>query len=159
MNLIIKKLSSTDLLLAKQLITLWQTEDGILDPAVPGDSYLHDLLSNDSFHVFAALDGDRVIGGLTAYELSMYKEEVHEMFLYEIGVDENYRQKGIATKLIALLKKTCSEKGIKIIFVGTSFDNQPARQLYETTGGEMEEIPWFTYNLEGNAGSAENTGE
>jgi aminoglycoside 3-N-acetyltransferase I len=148
MDYIIKKLLPADLSLAKDLIMLWQAEDGDLHPTIPDDNYLHDLLSKTSFHVFVAMDDKRVIGGLTAYELPMYKEEVSEMFLYEIGVDESYRQKGIAIKLIDLLKETCIEKEIKIVFVGSSFDNQPARQLYQTTGAEMEEIPWFTYNLD-----------
>ena len=157
MDYIIKKVLPTDLQLAKQLITLWQTEDGYLNPLIPNDSYLHDLLSKDSFHFFVAMKDELVIGGLTAYELLMYKEEETEMFLYEIGVEENYRQKGIAIKLIESLKKTCVDKGIKIIFVGTSKDNQPAKQLYKTTGGEMEEIPWFTYNLD-NETTAGSTG-
>jgi aminoglycoside 3-N-acetyltransferase I len=148
MNYIIKKLSPTDLSLAKQLIILWQTEDGDLNPIIPSDSYLDDLISKDSFHVFVAMKDKHIIGGLTAYELPMFKEEVKEMFLYEIGVDENYRQQGIATKLIDTLKKTCFEKDIKVIFVGTSIDNHAAKQLYKATGGEMEEIPWFTYNLD-----------
>ena len=148
MNYAIKKLSSADVSLAKQLIMLWEEEDGVLNPVIPNDKYVEDLLSKDHFHVFVAMDEDVIIGGLTAYELPMFKEEINEMFLYEIGVEENYRQKGIAAKLIHSLKKTCIEKGIKIIFVGTSDDNRPAIQLYKATGGEMEEIPWFTYNLD-----------
>lgn len=88
----------------------------------------------------------------------MFKEEVREMFLYEIGVSENYRQRGIAGKLIGALKKTCVDTGIKIIFVGASFDNQPARQLYKTTGGEMEEIFWFTYNLDSETTKGKSAG-
>jgi aminoglycoside 3-N-acetyltransferase I len=155
---IIKKLVPADLSIAKQLIKLWQTEDGYVNPIIPNDNYLHDLLSKDSFHFFVAMKEELVIGGLTAYELSMYKEEETEMFLYEIGVEENYRQKGIATKLIDSLKETCAEKSIKIIFVGTSTGNEPAKQLYKTTGGEMEEVPWFTYNLDNKAATKKSAG-
>ena len=158
MDYVIKKLLPADLAIAKQLIKLWQTEDGYLNPLIPNDNYLRDLLSKDSFHFFVAMKDELVIGGLTAYELLMYKEEETEMFLYEIGVEENYRQKGIAIKLIESLKRTCVEKGIKIIFVGTSTDNEPAKQLYKTTGGKMEEIPWFTYNLDSEI-TARSTGK
>ena len=36
-----------------------------------------------------------IIGGLTAYEIEMYKNETSEMFLFEIDVDENYRQRQV----------------------------------------------------------------
>ena len=147
MALEIKKLSQSEISLAKELIILWEMEDGNLNPKIPNDNYLNDLLSKNSFHVFVALENNKVVGGLTAYELEMFPKEETEMFLYEIGVHENYRQKGIAAKLIEELKKICLEKNIKIIFVGTSTDNKPAQQLYTASGGEMEEIPWFTYNL------------
>lgn len=91
----IKRLLPADLPLAKQLIALWEAEDEYLNPAVPDDAYLHDLLSKETFHFFVAMSDALVIGGLTAYELRMYKKEETEMFLYEIGVEANYRQKGI----------------------------------------------------------------
>jgi aminoglycoside 3-N-acetyltransferase I len=143
----IKKLSPTDIDLARQLIQLWNEQDQIEDPPVPSEPYLSNLLSTEGFHVYAAVWEGKLIGGLTAYELAMFKEEIKEMFLYEIGVHEQYQQKGIAKSLIQELKKACDQKGIKIIFVGTSMDNLAAQQLYAGTGGGREDIPWYTYEL------------
>jgi len=148
MDYSIKKLAPSDISLAIQLIELWNLQDHISDIPIPNENYLSDLLSKDDFHAFAAHRGDVLIAGLTAYELPMFKEEVREMFLYEIGVAENYRQQGIAKSLIEELKKTCSGRNIKIIFVGSSNDNQAAQQLYHRTGGVREVIPWFTYTLD-----------
>jgi len=142
------ELNENDLFFAKQFIQQLQVEDGMTDPVMPGDMYLHKLLSSDTSHVLVALENNIVVGGLTAYELSMFAREENEMFLYDITVTESHRQKGIAGKLIGLLKKICIDKGIKIIFVGTSTDSEPAIKLYKATGGDMEIIPWFTYNLE-----------
>jgi aminoglycoside 3-N-acetyltransferase I len=136
---------------------LWNTQDGISDIPISNYKYLNDLLSKDDFHAFVALKDKLLIGGLTAYELPMFKEDVREMFLYEIGVDENYRQKGIAKELIDSLKRTCLDKGIKIIFVGTSLDNPAARQLYKSTSGEEEVTAWFTYNLDDEITAGKNT--
>ena len=36
-----------------------------------------------------------IVGGLPAYEIEMYKNETSEMFLFEIDVDENYRQRQV----------------------------------------------------------------
>jgi len=143
----IKKLSANELDLAWPLIHQLHIEDQEVNPALPAESYLRSLLSSATFHVFVALVNDQVVGGLTAYELPMFTKKVNEMFLYDIVVLESYRQQGIAYDLIAALKILCKEKNISIIFVGTSTDNEPAKKLYRATGGEMEEIPWFTYRL------------
>ncbi len=147
MGYTIKKLSPEDVSLAKQLFIYFQIDDGIENPIIPSDNYLGNLLSKGSFHVFVALEDNLVIGGITGYELEMYKESENEMFLYEIAVHENHRQNGIGSKLIGELKKLCVEKNISVMFVGTSTDNKAAIQLYKATGGEMELIPWFVYDL------------
>ena len=84
--------------------------------------------------------------GLTAYELKMFKRETTEMFLYEIGVDEDHQQKGVGTALIKFLKEICVKKGIVEMFVGTEKTNIPDRKLYATTGGVADEDSvWFNY--------------
>lgn len=143
----IKKLNKTDLLLAKSLITVWLKDDGIPNPKLPPDAYLDKLLNKADFYIFVAIEGDQVVGGLTAYEIPMFYRMENEMFLFEIGVSKSYRQKGIATALINALKETCREKDIKVIFLGTSQDNEAALQLYKSTEGEVQIIPWVTYNL------------
>lgn len=143
----IKKLRSSDVSLAQQLIALWQRDDGIFDGKLPGNEHLSQLLSADSFHVYVALDGDAVVGGLTAYELPMFGKEVRELFLYEIGVTESHWRRGIARALIEALKETCLERGVEVIFVGTEMDNEAAKQLYTSTGGTLKVIAWFEYEL------------
>ena len=147
MNHIVKKLSPLDLREANQLVKLFQSEFKSSNPKSPDDNYLQELISKDGFHVFAAVEDGRVVGGLTAYELPMFTEETKEMFLYDIAVDKNHWQRGIAKELINALKETCTAKNIKIIFVGTDTDNEAAKRLYKTTGAEMEEIVWFTWGL------------
>lgn len=147
MNYTIKKLSKDDLKLAKQLFIFFQKDDGVAKPMLGGDKYLRKLIGDKNYHVIVALDGDKVIGGLAAYELPMYYEEVNEMFLYEIAVMTEYRRRGIATALIESLKTLCTENGVRIIFVGTEKSNLAGKELYLNTGGAMEIIPWFTYTL------------
>ena len=147
MSYIIKQLTAADITEAQQLIHNWQIEDGITDTDIPDAEYLAVLLSSDSFHAIVAMDGDLIIGGLTAYELPMFPKAIKEMFLYEISVDERYRQQGIATMLIDQLKSICAAKNIKIIFVGTETTNLPAKKLYKASGGSEEDIAWFTYEL------------
>lgn len=143
-----KKLDTSETDLAKALILWFQQDDRVAQPIAPSDYYLRNLLVREDFHILVAMDGDKVIGGLTAYELPMYKEEVNEIFLYEIGVDEDYRMKNIATKLIEHLKQIALEKGIPEMYVGTELNNIPAQSLYKKTGGTFEQIAWYVYKLE-----------
>lgn len=144
----ITKLTSTDLPLARELLREWFLDDGIADPMLPVDAYLKKLLAQQTFHVYVATVGGRVVGGLSAYELTMFDKEENEMFLYEIGVSQQFRQRGIARALIEALKHTCRRKGIRVVFVATSLDNEAARQLYRTTGADEEILPFFTFELD-----------
>ena len=144
----IKKLDSEDLALAKQLFLFFQIDDGVKKPTAASDEYLNNLLSRDDFHVVVAIENETVIGGLTAHELVMYKEETREAFLYEIGVEPLHRKKGVARALVEFLKEISRAKGITYMFVGTEADNTPAIRLYETTGGKYEDIAWFVYEYD-----------
>ena len=146
-NFQIRKLSEKDLSLAQALINRWQTDDGVKNYRLPPADYLQQLLAKESFHVWVVTVEEEVVGGLTAYEIDMFDEVAKEIFLFEIGVTETYQNKGIATALIESLKAYCVTKGIKVIFVGTSLENAAAKRLYEKTGGDLEVIPWYTYQL------------
>ena len=96
--------------------------------------------------IVALIEG-KLAGGLTGYELPMYKRQVKEI-LYEIAVKPEFRQKGVAKALIEQLKQICKEKGIEEMYVGTSTRNKAAMALYASTGGEQEpDIAWFVYQL------------
>ncbi len=144
----IKKLVPNDTALAKELFHFFQVDDGISEPIIPSNEYLHSLLQKDDFHIIVAMAGHALIGGLTAYELEMYKEEIKEMFLYEIAVEPEQRKRGVAKALIGHLKDISIAKGIKEMYVGTSTDNHVAMKLYHSTGAEADtKIAWFVYTL------------
>ncbi len=144
----IQKLVPGNIDLAKQLFWFFQTDDGITAPIIPSAEYVNALLLRDDFHVVVALQNDVLIGGLTAYELNMYKAEIKEMFLYEIAVEPLHREKGVAKALIGFLKTIAVAKGMKEMYVGTTNDNLAAMKLYKSTGGRAEDdVVWFVYQL------------
>lgn len=147
MRITIKKLEPEEIMLAKDLFIWFQVDDREEKLLVPGDHYLRTLLLREDFHVLVAMDETKVIGGLTAFELPMYKEEVNEMFLYEIGVNEAYRKRSVATDLINYLKQLALQRGINEMYVGTDLENMPAQKLYAKTGGRFEKIAWYVYKL------------
>ena len=144
MNFKIRKLDSNEIKLAQKLILMFGFDDET--NSLPSDEYTAQMLARNDFYVIVALKNRELIGGLTAYEMQMFKRETTEMFLYEIEVSENHRQKGIGKALIEFLKQICVEKGIVEMFVGTEKDNVPARKLYSATGGNADEDSvWFNY--------------
>jgi aminoglycoside 3-N-acetyltransferase I len=146
----IRKLDVSEIALAKSLILLFGDDDGNEENfSIPSDEYVSEMLSRADFHAIVALENGRLAGGLTAYEMKMFKRAANEMFLYEIEVAEPYRQKGIGKDLVEYLKQICVARGIVEMFVGTSKDNRAARKLYETTGGKPDEDSiWFNYLFE-----------
>src|SRR5690606_39663495 len=61
-------------------------------------------LGSDSFIALAAIEGDQVVGGVTAYELKKFEQERSEIYIYDLAVAAAYRRRGIATALIEKLK-------------------------------------------------------
>jgi aminoglycoside 3-N-acetyltransferase I len=142
----IKKLVSDEVELADQLIRMFGFDDEAGSRQFSSPEYLRKMLERVDFHIIVALEDGKLVGGLTAYEMQMFKSETTEMFLYEVEVAESHRQKGIGKALIESLKQICVEKGIAVMFVGTEKDNFPARKLYASTGGDAdEETVWFNY--------------
>lgn len=148
MSIEIIKLGSNQVDLALQLFLFYQRDDGIENPTQGSDKYLKNLLSRTDFHVIVAVENEKVIGGLTAYELRKYKDEEREMFLYEIAVEAEYRRKGVGRALIEYLQRICREKGIGVMFVGALENNQPALKLYRATGGRGEKVVEFAYEID-----------
>lgn len=123
-DLEIKKLDSFEISLAKELIEMFGFDDETEHFVFSSDEYIGQMLAREDFHVIVALDEGKLIGGLTAYEIKMFKRETTEMFLYEIEVAETHRQTGIGKALIEFLKKSapkdkssrCSSERRKKIF-------------------------------------------
>ncbi|MBX7169820.1 MAG: GNAT family N-acetyltransferase [Pyrinomonadaceae bacterium] len=144
----IKRLTSNEVFLAKELAKMFGFTEGSKNQFFASENYVRQMLEKEDFHVIVALENNKLIGGLTAYEMKMFKRETTEMFLYEIEVAENYRQKGVGKGLIEFLKEICTTKGIVEMFVGTEKDNFPAKKLYSATGGMADENSvWFNYEF------------
>ena len=57
-----------------------------------------------------------------------------EMFLYELGVDEQYRRQGIARALVVALAGIAIDNGCYGMWVGTEHDNVAALATYRSAG-------------------------
>jgi aminoglycoside 3-N-acetyltransferase I len=110
--------------------------------AQPNDAYLEELLSSPTFIAIAALSEAAVVGGLAAYVLPKFEQARSEIYIYDLAVLESHRRQGIATALIAELKKLATAKGAYVIFVQADHGDAAAIALY-TQLGVREDVLHF----------------
>ncbi len=115
----------------------------------PGADYMRRLLKTDYFIALAALNDNKVVGGLAAYELKKFEQERSEIYIYDLAVAEKHRRKGLATALIQELKKVAAARGAYVIFVqaDTGVEDEPAIALY-TKLGVREDVLHFDIPIE-----------
>ena len=96
------------------------------------------LLNKTDFHVFVAFEGTELVGGLTAFQLNMYKLIPSKMLLYEMGVELNHRRHGIGRKLIKEFIDFSKKSGVNKILVLTTTENFETIKFYKATNGNLE---------------------
>ena len=147
----IKQLNANDPALAQEVFILFRRvfdEVEIRSSDLPEASYIKSLLDKNSFHVFAAISDNKVVGGLTAYDLEMYLKKEKEMYLYDLAVDENYRRQGIARALIEKLKDHAKHNNVSTIFVEAHREDVEAIEFYKSLDADMEDVCHFNISIE-----------
>lgn len=102
----------------------------------PSDAYLKQRLQDQTFLALAAQDGDRVVGGLAAYELRKFEQERSEVYIYDLAVAASHRRQGIATGLIEAACQWAASRGAWVMYVqaDTGPDDAAAIALYSKLG-------------------------
>jgi len=94
----------------------------------------------DARNVFLlAWEGDVPVGFLRGTKLLQLKSPRRQMFLYEIGVAEGQRRRGVGANLVRELLLYCKAGGFEEVFVFTDDPaNEAAERLYRSTGAVTE---------------------
>ena len=95
----------------------------------------------------AALQGGVVVGGLAAYVLPKFERARSEVYLYDLAVADTHRRRGIATALIAELRRIAAARGAWVVFVQADYGDDPAVALY-TKLGTREDVMHFDIAVE-----------
>ena len=101
---------------------------------IASDAYLESRLKDDTFIALAAIVDGRVVGALAAYVLKKFEQERSEIYIYDLGVLEDRRRRGIATGLINKVREIAKEIGAWVVYVQADTGDDPAIKLYESLG-------------------------
>lgn len=100
----------------------------------PTPQWTEDFLSRAGHHLcLASVDGVAA-GFVTGVEM-VHPDKGLELFLYELGVDEAFRGRGIGRALVAALAQRARDVGCSGMWVLTEPDNEAARRTYGSAGG------------------------
>jgi ribosomal protein S18 acetylase RimI-like enzyme len=107
---------------------------GALFDAPPRPAATQRFLADPTHHLLIAYDaGGAPVGFVTGVETT-HPDKGTEMFLYELGVAEPARRRGIGSALTAALATLARQRGCYGMWVGTEDGNVAARRTYERAG-------------------------
>ncbi len=118
-------------------------EDRVLEAAHLFDHQVHEsavraFLADDRHHLLIAYVEERPAGFVSAVELLHPDKPKPETFVYELGVDPEFRRLGVATELLRELTRLCRDRGGGEMFVLTDEANEAALATYRKAGGRRE---------------------
>lgn len=95
------------------------------------------FLESENHYMLVAYEHQAVAGFITGIETT-HPDKGTEMFLYELGVAEEFRRKGIGTKLVNALAEIARARGCYGMWVLTAEDNVAALTTYGAAGAQRE---------------------
>jgi ribosomal protein S18 acetylase RimI-like enzyme len=112
---------------------LWATAVGMFRGVA--HSQHHEFLADPATVAFLARSGDEVVGWAWGYR-QLRADGNRMLLLYEIEVAEEHRRRGVGRSLLDGFLGVARREGHRKMWLITGEDNDPAKALYESTGGE-----------------------
>ncbi|MFJ8434042.1 GNAT family N-acetyltransferase [Kitasatospora sp. NPDC094019] len=95
------------------------------------------FLTDERHHLLIAYVDDVPAGMVTGVEMT-HPDKGTEMFLYELGVDESFRGRGVGRALVSALADLSRERGCYGVWTITDEENAAAQATYRGAGGVPE---------------------
>jgi ribosomal protein S18 acetylase RimI-like enzyme len=95
---------------------------------------LVDFLSDPARYLLLAIEGGRVVGSLNGYSLRRTYRREPQFLLYEVGVRQECRNRGVGKALVARFVREARAAGAFEVWVVTSPVNEAAMAMYERCG-------------------------
>ena len=115
----------------------------------PREAATERFLREPGHHLLLAYVDGVAAGMVTGVELT-HPDKGTEMFLYELGVDEAFRGRGIGRALVKALADRADQRGCYGMWVLTDTDNDAALATYQGAGGTPDGThAMLTWTFEG----------
>lgn len=101
----------------------------------PNRVWTQDFLNRAGHHLLLADVEGTPAGFVTGIEIA-HPDKGVEMLLYELGVDEAFRRRGIGRALVEALKALARDVGCSGMWVPVEQGNDVATALYRATGAD-----------------------
>lgn len=120
----------------------------LLDEGDSWDAEQGELFLQDKNNaLFIAFLKDQMVGLVTAHRLQRIDKRKAEVLLYEVGVAEYYRQKGIGKTLVLAVIDWAKTVGADEVWVQTNRANVAAVALYKSCGGVEDALDTTMYTI------------
>ncbi|MBC7889057.1 MAG: GNAT family N-acetyltransferase [Ferruginibacter sp.] len=144
----IRLLSKGDTKAFVDLLHIFKDAFEMNDRAIPGEEYLNTLLSKKDFLVFAALQNNTVVAGLTIYVQLQYFSTQPVAFIYDIAVEKSYQGNGTGSRLLETVLEFCRANGFDEAFVEADATDIDAVSFYRKTKyTSVVNTLQFTYSI------------
>jgi ribosomal protein S18 acetylase RimI-like enzyme len=99
----------------------------------PSPTWTAAFFAREGHHLLLAFEGELAIGFVSGVE-TIHPDKGVELFVYELGVAEEHRRRGVARALLDELEDVAAERGCRGTWVATESDNVAALATYRSAG-------------------------
>jgi ribosomal protein S18 acetylase RimI-like enzyme len=105
----------------------------------PTEAWTAKFLSSEGHHLLVAVDDDDHPIGFVSGAETTHPDKGTEMFLYELSVQPDHRNRGVGRTLVGALADLARGRGCYGMWVATEPDNSPALATYRAAGAAPPE--------------------
>src|SRR5579872_3376888 len=124
-------------------------QGGVLDNVAPGvfdnpvdPRWSAEFFADPRHHLAVAIDDALgAVVGMASGVHYVHPDKPPELFVNEVAVAPAYQNRGIGRQVLRALLAHGRELGCVNAWLGTSYDNAPARRMYAAVGGVDESAP------------------
>lgn len=95
------------------------------------------FLNNPDNWLFAAVQNGEILGFAYGYALQRLDRPQKQLYIHEVGVQDNVQRQGIGFRMMQALLRQCAEENICKCFLTTYQNNAAANALYRKLGGQV----------------------